>query len=558
VTGFFQVTHNSGTSWSNITPNVNFGDSIRDLAFVSTTTGWLLDADLNGNSALYRTTDGGATWTQLFGQPPATQILPDLTIGGMYFQLQNPSCLMPGDLMGVQIGIANNGQAAAGSFVVRVNNVDQTVNGLGIGETTVLFFPGSINPVTAIVDATGIVAESDENNNTRSEMVPVPTPPLPCNNPTEFLQTIVNRLNARNFDGVKASMDQQFLFGYWQSQGTSYTPDLAIESLKSNLNTSIPLVSDANKDLTALLGGSNPYTIMGLDPTKSQALFVSGWGSDGASEAILYVTRRTDGSLYFHSVLIAPGGFARFATSTPAPLQGPYAVVGVAPSDTLNIRAGAGSFFQVVGSFPPDAINVMKTGQTATVEGAEWVEVQRPDGGLGWVNSYYLTEYVSTSAFCADARIPQLIEQLRQSMIQSNADQFALLVGSKHGVAINFWRDVPPVNYTTATARSIFTDTTVYNWGAGPAAGPGVSGTFAQIVQPDMADVFNSSYQIGCDNPSYASMFVNPWPHTNIHYYSILKPPSSNLLDWKVWLVGFEYVNGQPYLYGTVHYVWEP
>jgi hypothetical protein len=389
-------------------------------------------------------------------------------------------------------------------------------------------------------------------------MVPVPTPPLPCNNPTEFLQTIVSRLNARNFDAVKASMDQQFLFGYWQSQGSSYTPDLAIESLRGNLSTTTPLVSDANKDLTVLLGGSDPYAIMGLDPANSQALFVAGWGSDGQSEAILYVTRRTDGSLYFHSILVAPGGFARFATSTPAPLPGPYAVVGVAPSDVLNIRAGAGSSFQVVGSFPAGATNVMKTGQTAAAEGAEWVEVQRPDGGLGWVNSYYLTEYVSTSAFCADARIPQLIEQLKQSMIQSTGDQFASLVGSKHGVAINLWRDVPPVNYTTATARSIFTDTTVYNWGAGPAAGLGVSGTFAQIVQPDMAEVFNSGYQLGCDNPSYADMFVNPWPNTNIHYYSILKPPSSNLLDWKVWLVGFEYVNGQPYLYGTVHYVWEP
>ena len=158
---------------------------------------------------------------------------------------------------------------------MRVNNVDQTVNGLGVGETTVLFFPGSGNRVTAIVDATVTVSESNENNNTRSEMVPVPTPPLPCNNPTEFAQTIVNRLNARNFDAVKALIAQQFSFAYWQSQGTSYTPDSPSRALKSNLNTNIPLVSDANKDLTALLGGSNPYTIMGLDPTKSQALFVS-------------------------------------------------------------------------------------------------------------------------------------------------------------------------------------------------------------------------------------------------------------------------------------------
>lgn len=461
-TGLFHFTNNAGTSWSNITPNVNFGDSIRDMDFVSTTAGWILDADLNGNPALYRTNDGGTTWTLLFGTP--------------------------------------------------------------------------------------------------STSIPSPTA-TPAPSPIEFVQTIVNALNARNFDAVRASMDQSFGFGYWQSQGTSYTADEAIEILRSSLSTTTPLVSDANKDLMALLGGLDPYMIMGLDPAKSQALFVSGWGPDGSSEAILYVTRRTDGSLYFHSVLIAPGGFARFNPSTPTPmsLQGPYAVIRVAPNDVLNIRSGPGSF-PIIASFPSGATNVMKTGQTAAAEGAEWVEVQRPDGGLGWVNFSYLTEYVSHDAFCADPRIVALIEQLKQSMLQSNGDQFALLVGSKHGTAINFWRDVPPVNYTAATSRNIFIDATVYNWGTGPAAGPsGVSGTFAQVVQPDLVDMFNSSYQLGCDDPSRASMFVNPWPNTNIHYYSILKPPTAGgVLDWKVWLIGFEYVDSVPYVYGTVHYVWEP
>jgi hypothetical protein len=152
-----------------------------------------------------------------------------------------------------------------------------------------------------------------------------------------------------------------------------------------------------------------------------------------------------------------------------------------------------------------------------------------------------------------------MIEQLKGSLIQSNGEMFASLVGAKHGVQINFWRNVPPVPYTKVSAQGIFSDATSYNWGTGPAAGPtGTMGTFAQIVQPDFVDVFNSSYQLGCDNPSYADMFVNPWFHTNIHYYSILKPPSPDMFDWKVWLVGFEYVDSVPYLYGTVHYVWEP
>jgi hypothetical protein len=318
------------------------------------------------------------------------------------------------------------------------------------------------------------------------------------------------------------------------------------------------LVADPSKDLNTLLGGVNPYSIMNLDPSKSQALYVSGWGLDGKGEAILYVTQRPDGKYYWHSVLIAPTGLIH-ETPTPPTLIGPYAVARVALNDVLNIRAGAGNSFQTVGFFPPDATDILKTGQTLMSDGAEWWEVQKPDGGFGWVNSNYLTEYVTHDAFCADPRIPLLIDQLKGSMNQSKGDIFASLVGSKHGVAINFWRDVPPINYTKVAAQSIFSDTTLYNWGSGPAAGPaGTMGTFAQVVQPDMVDVFNSSFQVGCDNPSYADMYVNPWPHTNIHYYSILKPPSANAFDWKVWLIGFEYVDGVPYLYGTIHYVWEP
>ena len=110
---------------------------------------------------------------------PAGQ-LPDLTIDGFRVQLQNPSCLFPGNPLGVLVGIVNSGQAAAGSFVVNVDGATQTVNGLAAGQTTSLFFPGYGNPVTGVVDSTNLVTESNESNNTRSEMVPIPTAPLPC------------------------------------------------------------------------------------------------------------------------------------------------------------------------------------------------------------------------------------------------------------------------------------------------------------------------------------------------------------------------------------------
>jgi hypothetical protein len=319
------------------------------------------------------------------------------------------------------------------------------------------------------------------------------------------------------------------------------------------------LIPDASKDLNALLGGSNPYAIMGLDPAKSYALFVSGWGSDSNAEAILYITQRADGSLYWHSVLIAPYKFIQ-DTPTPAALIGPFAVTGVVPGDVLNIRAAAGINQPVIGSFPADATNVMRTGPTADADNATWVEVQNPNGGTGWVNSSYLTEYVTHDAFCADTRIQALLEPLKGSMTQSNGDMFAALASPVHGVDVRLWAYHAPVNFNSVTARNVFTSTEVYQWGSGPAGGTEYgTGTFSQIIQPRMLEVFNApNMETYCDNLTKVFPLGVPWPYTNIHYYNLYKPASEQTFDFRTWLIGFEYINNQPYLRSLVTIVWEP
>jgi photosystem II stability/assembly factor-like uncharacterized protein len=45
--GSLQVTHNAGASWTAVTPNVNFGDNVPAMDFVSTTAGWILQNPVN-------------------------------------------------------------------------------------------------------------------------------------------------------------------------------------------------------------------------------------------------------------------------------------------------------------------------------------------------------------------------------------------------------------------------------------------------------------------------------------------------------------------------------
>jgi len=112
--------------------------------------------------------------------------LPDLTISQLKVELPNPSCLSPGDAFGLRAWVANNGQAPAGSFNVKLNDTQLTVNGLAVGETKSVFFSNysnpNNNPVTVIVDPAGAIAESNEQNNSRNETIQVitPTPPVPC------------------------------------------------------------------------------------------------------------------------------------------------------------------------------------------------------------------------------------------------------------------------------------------------------------------------------------------------------------------------------------------
>ncbi|MCB0101653.1 MAG: hypothetical protein H6635_10685 [Anaerolineales bacterium] len=59
----FYVTDDAGATIQEVTPDVLFGDTIIDMNFVNARVGWVVTEDDNGRS-LFRTEDGGATWTQ--------------------------------------------------------------------------------------------------------------------------------------------------------------------------------------------------------------------------------------------------------------------------------------------------------------------------------------------------------------------------------------------------------------------------------------------------------------------------------------------------------------
>jgi subtilase family serine protease len=98
--------------------------------------------------------------------------LPDLVVLSMWAQqdptANNGTCMLRQPAWGISVTVRNSGTAGAGSFVVDVAGVQKTVPaGLAAGESTTLWFPVSMSTArTATADATFLVAELNESNNT--------------------------------------------------------------------------------------------------------------------------------------------------------------------------------------------------------------------------------------------------------------------------------------------------------------------------------------------------------------------------------------------------------
>jgi photosystem II stability/assembly factor-like uncharacterized protein len=61
----FYTTQDAAKTWKIIPPNVAFGESLTNMTFANSSTGWVITSDSSDHRALYKTTDGGATWSPI-------------------------------------------------------------------------------------------------------------------------------------------------------------------------------------------------------------------------------------------------------------------------------------------------------------------------------------------------------------------------------------------------------------------------------------------------------------------------------------------------------------
>ncbi|MFN8383348.1 MAG: hypothetical protein U0V02_15500 [Anaerolineales bacterium] len=61
----FYITKDGAKTFETVTPNIAFGESLTDMSFVDAITGWVITTSPTNQRSLYKTTDGGLTWSPL-------------------------------------------------------------------------------------------------------------------------------------------------------------------------------------------------------------------------------------------------------------------------------------------------------------------------------------------------------------------------------------------------------------------------------------------------------------------------------------------------------------
>ncbi len=119
--------------------------------------------------------------------PTVAPPVPDLAVSHVKIGLESgDACDYGVPKLGVWVVVENVGLADSPPFVVQVNDVQQPVSsGLPSGQSTSLWFEGYVQSGENVVqlDVTSQIEESDETNNSLSQMVPVPTLPPTCTPP---------------------------------------------------------------------------------------------------------------------------------------------------------------------------------------------------------------------------------------------------------------------------------------------------------------------------------------------------------------------------------------
>lgn len=131
---------------------------------------------------------------------------------------------------------------------------------------------------------------------------------------TVSVDTFANQLRTalvlHDYDQLQQLMGSPFVMAGWQAERKEVPPAVAIVQLRNHyLGDGSAVEMPTKVAWRELLGNSDPLALWGTDALAVKTLYITGLSADQQDEALLLVAQQPDGALYWHSMVVAPGGF---------------------------------------------------------------------------------------------------------------------------------------------------------------------------------------------------------------------------------------------------------
>lgn len=166
----------------------------------------------------------------------------------------------------------------------------------------------------------------------------------------------------------------------------------------------------------------------------------------------------------------------------------------------------------------------------------------------------------SAANICTDPKVMALIDSFEKAMLTADGDLMSSLISPTRYMDVAFFRDGTVMTYTPEQAQVFFETTFEADWGAAPGSGETVTGSFHEVVVPEIVKALNQPYTPYCNELKHGgASYELEWPYEG-EFYSLYFPgtETNGNLDWHTLVLGIEYVGGKPYIYALMRFFWEP
>ncbi|OQY48911.1 MAG: hypothetical protein B6242_01175 [Anaerolineaceae bacterium 4572_78] len=235
-----------------------------------------------------------------------------------------------------------------------------------------------------------------------------------------------------------------------------------------------------------------------------------------------------------------------------------YQVAFVADDNELNVRADSGTNYEILTSLAHNVDNIHVIGSGKRVQDIFWVPINYP-GGSGWASRYYLTESVTSDAFCSDPNIQTLIEDLRIVIEHHDGGGLANLIYYERGLLIrhDWWNE--EVHLEQDAVEQFFSSETRHYWGEASGSGLSINGSITETIIPFLEKDLLADVETKCNEiigGGTAGILRLPSEYDSFNFISLYRAGEEDF-DWGTWVVGIEFWDRVPYLVFLVHYQWE-